>query len=173
MEIADTDLYLSLGSNIGDRIGYLQEAVESINEEVGELVSISSVYETPPWGFEATTSFLNLCLHMKCNLAPKIVLERIKTIEKALGREENQGKGYSSREIDIDIILYGNHFIDRGDLQIPHPRFRLRRFVLHPLNDIAADNTDPVTHLTIAQLLANCPDLSLITCYTNELQSNS
>lgn len=173
MEITDTDLYLSLGSNLGNRIGFLQEAIDSINEKVGEIISVSPVYETPPWGFESTTSFLNLCLHLKSKLAPESVLEKIKSIEKELGREKNEGQGYSSREIDIDIILYGGHCFDRGHLHIPHPRFRLRRFVLQPLNDIAAVNTDPLTHLTIAQLLANCPDLSLITCYTKELHSNS
>lgn len=173
MEISKTDLYLSLGSNIGDRLGYLREAIVRINMEIGTIKSISPVYETPPWGFDAATPFLNLCVLVPTKLSAKSVMEEIKQIEKVLGREKSQVKGYSSRKIDIDIILYGHLCIDLENLHIPHPRFRSRKFVLQPLKDIAKDVTDPFTNLTIAQLFGNCQDISLITCYSKELQSNS
>ena len=169
MEIDTNDLYLSLGSNLGDRINYLRQAIDRINDLLGKVTLVSAVYETPPWGFESTSPFLNLCLHLTTAHSPESVLVELKSIEKALGREKKQESGYSSREIDIDIILFGMRTMEQGNLCIPHPRYTNRRFVLQPLNDIASYCIDPTTHLTIGQLLANCTDNSEITCYVKEL----
>lgn len=160
---------ISLGSNLGDRQHYLQEAINAISKRIGHVNSESSIYETPPWGFETNNSFLNMCIEVYTNLAPLTLLKNLKVIETELGREKSTSDGYSSRKIDLDIILFGKQILTNKILSIPHPRFKDRRFVLQPLNDIAPNRIDPNTHLTIAQLLANCTDQSIIECYSKKI----
>lgn len=156
------EVILSLGSNIGDRADYLQKAILLISERVGVIKSISGVYETEPVGFKSETKFLNLCISLDSNLSPQKLLIQTQQIESELGRTEKSANIYTSRKIDIDIIFYGTRSINEENLCIPHPLFQDRKFVLLPLNDLDKDFKDPVTNLTIEQLLINCTDRSYI-----------
>ena len=165
MEISHS-VIISLGSNLGDRINFLRQAIELMQAKMGSIGLMSAVYETPPWGFETDNSFLNMCLELNTKLKPLELLDGLKSIESELGREKSVGTTYSSRIIDLDIILYNQVIFSCETLTVPHPRYTGRRFVLQPLNDIAPNRIDPITHLSISQLLANCNDRSEIQHYS-------
>lgn len=162
----DTIVYLSLGSNQGNRLENLQSAKDLIQSSVGNVLAVSGIYETPPVGFTAETDFYNLCLSVSTSLSLFNLLEEIQTIERRLGRleksvsDEKGEKLYSSRNIDIDIIFYGNTVLESDNLTVPHAQFRFRKFVLVPLNDIAGEIDDPVTKLSVNELAANCENLT-------------
>lgn len=139
------DVYLGLGSNVGDRADYLAKAVDLIIRNGDVVVHKSSIIETPSWGFESTP-FLNQVIMIHTKRTPKQLLELLKNIEITLGRVqkselvENQIK-YHDRTIDIDILLYGFEKINTIDLVVPHPEMLKRGFVLIPLREIADQNT--------------------------------
>lgn len=144
-------VYLSLGSNLGDREANLRRAIESIAANPANAVlAVSSIYETAPVGEPNQPCFLNLAAAVETNLAPHAFLEQIQTIELAMGRVRTRRWG--PREIDIDIILWGTRIIDSPTLTIPHPEFRNRAFVLAPLAEIAPDAVDPITGRTVRDL---------------------
>lgn len=161
-------LILGLGSNLGDRIANLQQACLRIEQEIGPINAYSSVYDSPPLGFEAETTFLNMCIRCTTSLPPDAVLTRIHAIENDLGRVRSK-TGYISRTIDIDMIFFNQLIQTTGAVLIPHPAFRDRKFVLLPLNDLDANFIDPVTHLSVKQLLQKCVDKSLISCSKKNL----
>lgn len=161
------EVYISLGSNLGNRKSYLQSATNLINQRIGKVEKISSIYQTPAWGFEGEF-FYNSCLIIKTSLLPNEVLDKLLEIEKALGRVRNtKSKGYQSRCIDLDILLYDNLVIDTPILQIPHPQMQHRRFVLMPLAEISPEKVHPSLQKTIAELLKTTQDTSKISI-TNE-----
>lgn len=132
-----TDIYLSLGSNLGDRHTLLLSAIEALIERVGRLVASSSFIETEPWGFKSPNRFMNAVVLMQTELSPRQLLVVTQDIEKQLGRTaKSEGGVYHDRPIDIDILLYGNIHINQPDLIIPHPRMHQRDFVMRPLNEI-------------------------------------
>lgn len=155
-------VFLGLGTNLGNRKANLRKAVEMIGKHIGKVIKSSSVYETAPWGFEAETDFLNMVVRVDTNYSPSEVMKNITGIESMLGRERNQDR-YSSRVIDIDILLFDDLIINENGLKIPHPLLHERRFVLVPLNEIASDIIHPVLKMTISSLLRNCRDRSKIT----------
>lgn len=131
------DIYLSLGSNLGDRHTLLLSAIEALIERVGRLVASSSFIETEPWGFQSSHRFLNAVVLMQTELSPRQLLTVTQDIEKRLGRTaKSDGGVYHDRPIDIDILLYGDLHINQPDLIIPHPRMYQRDFVMRPLNEI-------------------------------------
>ena len=143
-------VYLALGSNLGDRNAYLERAISLINERVGEVIRRSSFIETEPWGFESSNTFLNGVILCETTLAPREVLKATQQIERELGRrksvnrtrealgssKKSVNRKYEDRPIDIDILLYDNLTIDEPDLKIPHPLMHQRDFVMIPLNEI-------------------------------------
>ncbi|HSW68326.1 MAG TPA: 2-amino-4-hydroxy-6-hydroxymethyldihydropteridine diphosphokinase [Bacteroidales bacterium] len=149
--------YLLLGSNRGQREKLLGQAIEQIGAHCGKILYLSSVYETDPWGFSDSTPFLNQVLMIETSLSPVALLRCILSVESTLGRTRD-GLGYSSRTIDIDILLYGNMIVNTPEVQIPHPRLHLRRFALEPLNEINPDIIHPSTGKTVKELLLRCPD---------------
>jgi 2-amino-4-hydroxy-6-hydroxymethyldihydropteridine diphosphokinase len=151
------DLYLLLGSNLGNRLLNIRNAIALINNEIGSIDVTSGFYETDPWGNSNQDKFLNQVVKLSSNQAPLILLEKILSIEQKLGRVRN-GEQYSARTIDIDILFYGELILSSDILQIPHPRLQLRRFVLIPLNEIAPDLIHPVTGKSISRILKCCPD---------------
>ncbi len=155
-----TEVYFSIGSNLGDRLSNLQNAVNEIAKHTGEVSSVSPVYESDPVGFDCDEKFLNACVKVETTLSPPEVLAIINMIEKKMGRQRNSGIGYTSRTLDIDIIIFGQKVLARDDLHIPHPRFKERLFVLLPLNDIDPHLQDPLSGIAISQLLKSCKDLS-------------
>lgn len=150
-------IFLGLGTNLGDREKNLSMAVERIGEEIGKVIKCSSVYETEPWGFQSEDRFLNMVVKVRSSLRPSGLLGRILMIEAQLGRLRS-GKGYKSRSIDIDILLFGSEVIKREELEIPHPRIPVRKFVLEPLCELAPDMVHPVLKVTFTELLERCGD---------------
>jgi 2-amino-4-hydroxy-6-hydroxymethyldihydropteridine diphosphokinase len=146
-----------LGSNIGDRANYLQQAAKSLEDRVGDISQKSSIYETVPWGFEAETNFYNQILILETNLPPQQILSIIQFIEAKMGRIRNSS-GYTSRTIDIDILFYNDLIFNSPDLNIPHLHIHERKFVLEPLNEIIPDYIHPVMNKSIKELLSICKD---------------
>ncbi len=140
-----TDLYLSFGSNLGDRHERLLLAMEMVVHRVGRLVASSSLVETEPWGFESEHRFMNAVALYKTELTPREVLAATQEIERQLGRTEKTGdEGYQDRVIDIDILKYGDEVIDEPDLKIPHPLMENRDFVMKPLAELMKNMKHPL-----------------------------
>lgn len=147
-------LYLSLGTNRGDRKKALETAAEYISERIGRIVQASAVYETEPWGFDSNNLFLNQVLCIDTTLDAVDILDLTQQIEIEMGRATKSSNGvYSDRVIDIDILLYGDICIQTERLTIPHPLMQKRRFVLEPLAEIAAHVVHPISEKTIKELL--------------------
>ena len=149
-------IYLSIGSNKGNRYSFIKEALRLIQKDIGEVILISKIYETKSWGFQSD-DFLNLCILIKSELIPTKLISKLKKIEERIGRERNNDK-IEAREIDIDILFYSDKIVKQKDLIIPHPRLHLRNFVLYPLNDIASDFIHPILIKPINELLKECED---------------
>ena len=157
-------LFLSLGSNLGNRAQYLQHALFLLHREVGEVVRVSPLYESPAWGFSSTPCY-NICAELHTDLPLEMLLPKLHTIEARLGRVRTAtpSEGYKARTLDIDILYYGDRVVQTDTLCVPHPQLALRRFVLQPLADIAPDFADPVKKQTITALLQACPDTAILT----------
>ena len=145
-------VYLGLGSNVGDREATLRMALEKLDAPDLKLRRASNAYETEPIGLREQAWFLNLVAEFETTLFPKQLLRRTSRIENELGRRRSVRNG--PRTIDIDILLYGNSVVKTEELEIPHPRYRERRFVLAPLAELRPDLRDPVTGVTVTELLA-------------------
>lgn len=145
-------VYLSLGSNIGDREGALQAALDGLGESAIVIQRVSSVYETEPMDFKEQRHFLNLVAEAATDLFPMMLLGRIRRIELALGRRFD-GPPNRPRTIDIDILFYGGSTVHSARLEIPHPRLHERRFVLAPMVELAADLRHPRLGRTMRDLL--------------------
>ena len=130
------DVYLGLGSNLGDRHTLLLKAIDLLAQQVGRLVRCSSFIETEPWGFASEHRFLNAVALFRTTLTPRELLTATQAIERQLGRREKSNGAYHDRPIDIDILLYGDAVIDEPDLKIPHPLMQERDFVMRPLREI-------------------------------------
>jgi 2-amino-4-hydroxy-6-hydroxymethyldihydropteridine diphosphokinase len=154
-------IYLSLGSNLGDRKAQLDRALDQLRKAGVEVKRLSSVYETEPVGLRAQPWFLNLVVEGKTELFPLQLLHRLQSIEISMGRRRSAASG-GPRTIDIDILFYGNFIIAADGLMVPHPRLAERRFVLEPLMDLAPELRHPAYHLTVRQLLAATPDRSSV-----------
>ena len=161
-------IYLGLGSNLGDREHNLKEAFARIEEHIGHVVKSSSVYETEPWGFNTSETFLNTVIEVGTELSPSGVLGAILMIETLLGRTRGE-KQYSSRVIDIDILLYNDLIVNEVSLKIPHPLLHERMFVLVPLCEIAPQLIHPVLNVTVATLLTSCMDMSLVRLHNRKI----
>ena len=130
-------LYLSLGSNLGDREDMLRRAITLIEERVGAVQRVSSFIETEPWGFESEHPFLNAAVMVQTTLSPIECLDRTQQIERELGRKSKSRDGkYHDRPIDIDLLLYGDQTVSTPRLTIPHPLMQERDFVMIPLREI-------------------------------------
>jgi 2-amino-4-hydroxy-6-hydroxymethyldihydropteridine diphosphokinase len=150
------DIYLLLGSNLGDRESYLSEARACIAQKIGAIENKSSLYETASWGKTGQPEYINQVLHIRSNLNPQEVLEAIIVIEKKLGRERKEK--WDSRIIDIDILFYGDQIIDEPDLIIPHAQLHLRRFTLAPLNELVPNLRHPILNKNINYLFCSLND---------------
>jgi 2-amino-4-hydroxy-6-hydroxymethyldihydropteridine diphosphokinase len=162
-------VYLSLGSNQGDRINYLQKSVEAIDNQIGKVVEVSSYFETEPWGFITNTFFINQVICVKTQLMPVQLLEKIFAIERQLGRlRDHNNQMYTNRCIDIDILLYDEKIVELDNLTIPHKFLHERRFVLEPLNQIASCTIHPLFNMSINDLLLRCGDKTMVKKYVKE-----
>lgn len=149
-------IYLSLGSNMGDRQRYLQAAVEGLSRRRVEILRSASIYSTEPKEVRDQPWFLNTVLEGHTSLTPEELLDVCHAVEQENFRRRDLDKG--PRTLDIDIIFYGSESIRQPGLIVPHPHFAARRFVLEPLAEIAAGFIDPASHKTVRALLESCAD---------------
>jgi 2-amino-4-hydroxy-6-hydroxymethyldihydropteridine diphosphokinase len=153
-------VYLSLGSNLDDCAKNLRDAIAALANARVHVVRVSSVYETEPVDYLDQPWFLNCAVEAETELASLDLLRAVRGIEAQMSSKKLIAKG--PRLIDMDILLYGNEVVDTLELQVPHPRMHLRRFVLEPLAEIAPNVQHPVSHQSISDLLANTPDKSAV-----------
>lgn len=165
--LKSTTTYLSLGSNQGDKLQWLQKATNLIFENIGKVTAVSSVYKTPAWGFEGA-DFLNACIAVETRFSAEKTLAELLAIEKLLGRTRGKS-GYQDRNIDIDIVFFGNQAVDSEKLMLPHPKMAERKFVLLPLSDIAGDLKHPLENSSVFELLKQTEDSSEIEKITESL----
>ncbi|MBI35524.1 MAG: 2-amino-4-hydroxy-6-hydroxymethyldihydropteridine diphosphokinase [Flavobacteriales bacterium] len=132
-------VYLGLGTNLGNKLENLKNALDALKLQFGTPLQVSSIYESKPWGFVSSSSFLNLVVSYKIQQKPRQTLKICRSLEKKLGRKEKTKEGYESRIIDIDILIFGNLIVQDDDLKIPHPEIKKRLFVLEPLMEICRD----------------------------------
>lgn len=152
-----TECFLMLGSNMGNRANNLEEAISLLSTSVGELLVKSEIFESEPWGYEEEVSYYNMAVMVSTFLEPKAVLTECLSVEDKLGRVRTKNS-YEARPIDIDILFYEDSVINEPELTIPHPRISERRFVLEPLHSIAPELIHPVFNASIEKLLHECPD---------------
>jgi 2-amino-4-hydroxy-6-hydroxymethyldihydropteridine diphosphokinase len=150
-------IFLGIGSNLGDRRQNLEDAKRLLSIQI---LSSSSLYETEPVGYLDQPWFVNAVIQVEVALTSRELLNRIQQIEQLMGRKRDIPKG--PRTIDIDILFYNDLILNESDLIIPHPAVPERKFVLKPMDEIAAQFKHPVLHKTIHQLLAECPDHSIV-----------
>jgi len=154
-------IFIGLGSNVGDRLSYLQMAVDTIHYEVGSILKLSSCYETPAMGFEGDP-FLNACVEVRTSLSAELVLSKLLQIEERHGRKRVDDGQYHARTIDLDILFFDGKIIENELLSVPHPRLEQRLFVLHPMVEIAPDFVHPKLNKTALKLVEDCTDDSPI-----------
>jgi len=153
-------VYLILGGNKGKSTEILSTAIDLLTNAIGQKITESSRYESESWGFQSEP-FVNQIIKMETSLPPIDVLRCLQQIENQLGRTRN-GSRYSDRTIDIDILYYDSLVVNDPLLSIPHPRIAARRFVLVPMAEISPDWTDPVSGMTISEMLKVCTDNSWV-----------
>ncbi len=148
-----TTVYLSLGTNLGDKRANIAQATAAIAERIGCVTKRSKTYESEPWGFASNHSFLNAVLEVETTLSATATLDTLIAIEQQMGRMHKSQKGiYADRIIDIDILIFGNETIETERLQVPHPLMAQRAFVLQPLCEIAPQLLHPTLGKTMQQL---------------------
>ena len=151
---------LSIGSNKGNRLENIERCLQLIHQEVGTVIKVSKLYETPSWGFDSD-AFYNCALVIHTFSSANKILAQVLKTEKKLGRIRSEELGYQSRIIDIDLIAFDSAIIDTEKLQIPHPLMQNRKFVLLPIQDLNLDWKHPILEKTISELLEISPDQSV------------
>lgn len=153
-----TIAFIGLGSNLGNRRRHIVVAAAKLAERCGDVLSLSQMYETKPWGFDSSNLFLNAVVKLRTELSPENLLEQLKQIEVEAGRKEAEDHAYHDRPIDLDILLYGDLILKTDTLTIPHPLMQQRRFVMEPLAEIAPTVIHPVLKMTMNEILKSLPD---------------
>ncbi|MEI7500492.1 MAG: 2-amino-4-hydroxy-6-hydroxymethyldihydropteridine diphosphokinase [Bacteroidota bacterium] len=181
------EVFILIGSNRGDRMDNMRQALQMISLHAGTVLNKSAIYETEPWGFEDSISFLNQVVEIETSLQPEALLEQLLNIESKLGRirpfsacscnfkvqisgagqpdsgSDHSESKYTGRTIDLDILFYEKRLVFTDNLMIPHPRLHERRFAMVPLNEIAPGLDHPLLKKTISLLLKECRDQSKVT----------
>lgn len=146
-------IFIGVGTNLGDRLQNIRRAYELIEEQAGQILQRSSVYQSPPWGFEADQDFYNTVICLQTEHTPDALIRILKNTEQLMGRVKTSEQGYESRVIDLDIVDFEGRVLITDLLQLPHPNMHRRAFVLKPLQEICPRWVHPVTHESIDVLL--------------------
>ncbi|MDR1004265.1 MAG: 2-amino-4-hydroxy-6-hydroxymethyldihydropteridine diphosphokinase [Prevotellaceae bacterium] len=147
-------LYLGIGTNLGNKEENLKKAVNLIGKRIGKVIALSSFYATEPWGFESDNMFMNAAVEVRTRLLPMEALYLTRSIEYWMGRKDHSPNGaYRDRIIDIDLLLYGHWVVDLPQLKLPHPLMHERLFVLQPMAEIAPDLEHPILKKTMRELM--------------------
>lgn len=154
-------VFLGIGGNTGNKHENFDKVYTFIKNELGDIIKRSSVYETPPWGFESVENFWNQVLVIETEFSPEELLQKLTEIENRFGRERGTA-GYSSRKMDIDILYFEELILNTENLTIPHPQIANRLFVIIPLVEIAPEFVHPLLKINSLQLLEKCTDCSVI-----------
>lgn len=149
-------IYLLSGSNLGDRLYYLSEALSLLEQKAGAVKAQSSLYQTAAWGKEEQPPFLNQVVELATDLPPVVLMQELLAIEEQLGRQRTEAWG--ARTLDLDLLYYDDLVLNTPSLSLPHPRLHLRRFTLVPLCELAPLFMHPVLQKNNLQLLRECPD---------------
>jgi 2-amino-4-hydroxy-6-hydroxymethyldihydropteridine diphosphokinase len=155
-------IYLCIGGNLGELEANLEEAIGFIDFNFGDVLAVSSVYESEPWGMTDVPNFLNQVVHIQSELTNEELLAEIAELEEFFGRERS-ANGYVSREMDVDVLFIDEEIVESESFQVPHPRIAERRFVLEPLVEIASEVVHPILKLSVAELLKACKDPGRVT----------
>jgi dihydroneopterin aldolase/2-amino-4-hydroxy-6-hydroxymethyldihydropteridine diphosphokinase len=159
-------VFLGLGSNLGNRVEYIERAIEEIGSlKDTKIIKKASLYETEPWGFKEQPDFINSAVEIETMLSAEELFNEVKSIEQKLKRK-SKGK-WQEREIDIDILFYGNEIIKSERINIPHKEIEKRKFVLIPMYELAPDFVHPVFNETITELLSKSGDALVVKKYEN------
>nr|WP_294922778.1 2-amino-4-hydroxy-6-hydroxymethyldihydropteridine diphosphokinase [uncultured Flavobacterium sp.] len=153
-------IVLSIGSNQGNRLENIESCINLIHQEIGTVIQVSKLYETPAWGFESD-AFYNCALLLHSYSSAQKILNQVLKVEKQLGRIRSDQQGYQSRIIDVDLIIFDDQIIDSEKLNIPHPLMQNRKFVLLPMQDLKLNWKHPVFQKTVSELIAITPDDSV------------
>ncbi|WP_296142363.1 2-amino-4-hydroxy-6-hydroxymethyldihydropteridine diphosphokinase [uncultured Flavobacterium sp.] len=148
---------ISIGSNQGERLENIENSIKMVHQEIGTVIRVSKLYETPSWGFESD-AFYNCALLVHTCKSSEEVLQGIFKVEEKLGRIRNSGEGYQARTIDVDIISFDEEIIATENLIVPHPRMQDRKFVLLPMKDLKTDFVHPILNKNISELIKDCED---------------
>lgn len=166
-------VYLSLGSNKGDRIGYIQQATSLLGAVSGiNIIRTSAFYETEPWNMTSDTWFVNAVVEIKTTLTPENLLSECQRIERQLGRIREKEDAYDDRTIDIDILFYNKDIINEEKLVIPHKYVHLRAFTLVPMLELAPDFEHPVLHKTMSELHNDLENPEMVFLYGTRVEFN-
>jgi 2-amino-4-hydroxy-6-hydroxymethyldihydropteridine diphosphokinase len=156
-------VYISCGSNIGDRQANLSFALSELRKSINiNFIRVSGLFETQPWGVKEQSDFFNCVVEITTNLSPEQLLETLKSIEALAGRKTDSAK-WSERELDLDILVYGDHIIKTNELIIPHALILERKFVLEPLAQLCPDIVIAGKNISVQQALKSCTDNGKVT----------
>lgn len=153
--------FLCIGGNLGEREANLEETIMFVEFNFGDVLEVSSIYESDAWEMTDAPAFLNQVVKIETTLTNEELVAEILDLEDFYGRERSEEE-YLSREMDVDILLIDEEVIDTPELSVPHPRMHLRSFVLTPLAELAGDVVHPVLKKSISELLKECPDKSVV-----------
>ena len=156
-------VYIQLGSNIGERESFITKSMHKVEDDIGKIITASSIFETTAWGNENQNNFLNSVIEIKTPFDAFTILQKSQEIENNLGRKRSDKWG--ERTIDIDILFYNNKIINTKELTIPHPLIQKRKFVLVPLSEIAPNYMHPILKKNISTLLSECKDTQKVLDY--------
>ena len=156
------EAYLCLGGNLGDCFANLRRACLAIDGQLGRITAKSALYRSQAWYMENAPDFLNQVIKLETNLPARQLLKELQAIEKEMGRTRTEGNGYQNRTIDIDILFFNDEVIRTNQIEIPHPRLHVRKFVLIPLQEIAANRVHPKFGKTINELVDLCSDMGTL-----------
>jgi 2-amino-4-hydroxy-6-hydroxymethyldihydropteridine diphosphokinase len=155
-------LFIGIGSNQGDKIVMIREAIREISAQIGKITRCSSIYESAAWGYQSDNRFYNLVIALDSDENPNDILVKLKQIETQFGRLPKKGISYEDRPIDLDILEYENHVLKTEKLEIPHPKIAERLFVLVPFQEIAPDWKFKANSKTVKLMLETCTDQTIL-----------